>query len=602
MASPSTSDPGGDPSAPSADYRLADAAPPSATPRVTPSSVGSGSDLPAEPVGSGPLDGRWEALLDAVVAIGGDLDLHAVLERIVSAARLLSGARYAALGVIGPDGLLTDFVTSGLDAETIARIGDLPRGRGVLGELIRHPEPLRLDDIAQHPRSVGFPADHPRMRGFLGVPVRTGDRVFGNLYLTDKQGGGDDEGGGFTADDEAVVSALASAAGAAVDNARLFEQGLRRQRWLAAAATAARSLVGNGRAAGTQEITGQARAAAGAGGAALLLAAGGGPLVVEAVDGEVGLAVGDHLPEDVAVTADAACRDGEGLECDELHWAPGPLARALDLPERGAALVRPLGRRRDDLPAGADDVTGLLVLAWPRGAGREAAQHVLDQDAAEVSAFAEQVALALEVARAQADRARLAVYGDRDRIARDLHDLVIQRIFAVGLSLQAVGQGAVPAPLAQRLDRAVDDLDETIKDVRRTIFALHSRPGEGDLRADVDHELALAADRLGFAPSLVVGGPLGSVPAPLRADLLAVLREALSNAARHAGASAVDVRVEVGEEALVSVVDDGRGVPSGPGRRSGLANLEQRARARGGVLEIGPGAAGGASVRWRVPL
>jgi len=587
VASPTTSDPGGDCSLPSAAYRSADPLPPSAAPEVTAGSVESGD---------GPLGGRWEALLDAVVAIGGDLDLHAVLERIVAAARVLSGARYAALGVIGPDGLLADFVTSGLDAETIARIGDLPRGHGVLGELIRHPRPLRLRDISEHPRSVGFPAHHPRMDGFLGVPVRTGDRVFGNLYLTEKEPG-DAAGSGFTAADEAVVVALASAAGVAVDNARLFEQGLRRQRWLAAAATAARSLVGNGRAAGAQEITAQARAAAGAGGAALLLAAGAGPLVVEATDGEGGLAVGDQLPEDAAAAVDGAGTDGGALA-----WAPEPLARVLGLEDRGSALVRPLGRRRTSLPAGADDITGLLVLTWPRGAGREAAQHVLDQDAAEVSSFAEQVALALEVARAEADRARIAVYGDRDRIARDLHDLVIQRIFAVGLSLQAVGQGALPAPLAQRLDRAVDDLDETIKDVRRTIFALHSRPGEGDLRADVDHELALAADRLGFAPSLEVGGPLGSVPAPLRADLLAVLREALANAARHAGASAVDVRVKVGEQALVSVTDDGRGVPSAPARRSGLANLEQRASARGGVLEIGPGAAGGTSVRWRVPL
>src|SRR5215218_3866951 len=172
---------------------------------------------------------RLRALLDAVVAIGADLDLRSTLQRIVQAACRLAGARYGALGVIGDDRMLMEFITHGLDPATHAAIGDLPRGHGVLGLLIDEPRPIRLEDITRHPRAYGFPPNHPPMHSFLGVPVRIRDQVFGNLYLAEKAGGGQ-----FGQDDEEMVVALAIAAGAAVDNARLFAQAQRRQRWLAA--------------------------------------------------------------------------------------------------------------------------------------------------------------------------------------------------------------------------------------------------------------------------------------------------------------------------------------------------------------------------------
>src|SRR5690349_7543638 len=182
---------------------------------------------------------RLRALLDAVVGIGSDLDLRSTLRRIVEAACALVGARYGALGVIGPDMLLSDFVIHGIDPETHAKIGDLPHGRGVLGLLITDPRPLPVRDITKHPRSYGFPPHHPPMHSFLGVPVRTRDQIFGNLYLAEKRDAAE-----FSDDDEEIVVALAAAAGVAIDNARLFALAQRRERWLAAAAEITGVLLG----------------------------------------------------------------------------------------------------------------------------------------------------------------------------------------------------------------------------------------------------------------------------------------------------------------------------------------------------------------------
>ncbi len=555
------------------------------------------------------LTTRWSALLDALAQLGGDLELHAVLQRLVDAARELAGARYAAIGVLSPDGSLEDFITSGITADQRAAIGVLPRGLGTLGELVRHPQPLRLRDLREHPSSVGFPPGHPPMRSFLGVPVRTSDAVFGNLYLTDKVEDGSDGDEGFTEADEQMLLALAAAAGVAVENARLYEQALARQRWVSASAGASRALVPAGRAAGSAQVARLARVAAVARGGALVLGPAGSPtapLLVEGVDGELALAPGDEL---------SAGEVGGVLDDDAPALAlAGPgLAERLGARGEGRVVLARVGPRQgprertaERAPAASpvegaqvpdDAVLGLLVLTFDSA---RAAAAVLDQ-ADEVVDFAERVGLTLEAARAQAFRARLAVFEDRDRIARDLHDLVIQRLFAVGLSLQAAGPQSLPRWLERRLETAVDQLDETISDVRRTIFSLHARAGRGDVLTDVEHELAVAADQLGFTPALHVEGVLDDLPLSLRADVLAVLRETLSNVARHAGASAVDVVVAVGEDVSVSVRDDGRGT-GGPGRRSGLANLEERATARGGSLEVADALGGGSVVRWSVPV
>lgn len=552
-------------------------------------------DALAPPEGADPQQERWLALLGAVARLGGDLELRAVLQRIVDASRALVGARWAALGVLGQDGCLEELITSGMTETEVARIDRPACGLGVLAEMVRHPRPLRLDDLREHPAFVGFPPGHPVMRSFLGVPLSTGDEVFGNLYLTDRDGP-DGQVVSFTEADEQVVRALAAAAGAAVANAHLYEQSLRRQGWLRATATASRALVPSGRAAGARQVAAAARTAAVARGVVLLLPAAGGALpVVEAVDGSLGLVGGDELPLSLV---------GEHLEPGGPPLAPASPALAQHLgvghgARAGSALVCRVdprqGRRTVGAPPDDPSTVGLLVLVWD---GKQAAS-VLAHDAADVVAFADRVALALEVSRAQAYRARLAVFEDRDRIARDLHDLVIQRLFAVGMSLQAV-ERQVPGAAGQRVRTAVDDLDETIDEVRRTIFSLHARPGAGHMRADVEHEVLQATGHLGFAPAQHLSGALEDLPWALRADVLAVLREALSNTARHAGASAVDVSLAVGDVVEVTVRDDGRGLGR-TGRRSGLANLERRAVARGGSLEVGPAPGGGTVVRWSAP-
>src|SRR5438874_7531972 len=203
---------------------------------------------------------RLSALLDAVVGIGTDLDLRSTLYRIVLAAVRLAGARYGALGVIGPDRQLVEFITDGISVEQHSHIGDLPTGRGVLGLLIDEPKPVRLRDIADHPRSYGFPKHHPVMRSFLGVPVRIRDQVFGNLYLTEKRDAEE-----FTEDDEESVVALAVAAGVAIDNARLYAAAGARQRWLEATAEITNVLLGEvDRTAALQLVARRAREVSGA--------------------------------------------------------------------------------------------------------------------------------------------------------------------------------------------------------------------------------------------------------------------------------------------------------------------------------------------------
>ena len=527
---------------------------------------------------------RLSALLDAVVAVSSDLDLSAVLERIVSTACVLVGARYGALGVIGSNGRLIEFVTDGIDDQTRQRIGDLPQGHGVLGLLIEDPRPLRLHDIGQHPRSVGFPPNHPPMHSFLGVPVRTREEVFGNLYLAEKHGDGPGTHD-FTQADQEVVVALAAAAGIAVENARLYSLIRHRQDWLEAAAACIQVITGGAdeRAAATAVVEAGSRAS-GADAVVLLR-------LVGEQDAE--------RPSPDEFTVAATCGDVAGdLAVD------GPLRRtAVEAAGRrepvavqglgdlgpGPAVVLPL------LTAGR--CLGVLVLGW-----RATAAATAPVDLALARAFGDQVALAVDVAAAQRDRSRLAVLEDRDRIARDLHDLVIQRLFAVGLTVQSAARDAVRPQVRERLEQIVDDLDGTIKDVRSTIFRLRDRSGPGGLRQDVDDEVVAVRESLGFMPRLHTTGPLSAVSLDLGADVVAVVRESLSNVARHAGATSATVDIVVGARVEVRVADDGAGPPPAGHRSSGLANLAERAVARGGALDMGASQLGGTLVRWSVPL
>ncbi|MFD0968350.1 GAF domain-containing sensor histidine kinase [Plantactinospora endophytica] len=527
---------------------------------------------------------RLRALLDAVVGISTDLDLHSTLDRIAAAACRLAGARYAALGIVGPDRQLTEFITHGIDPATRARIGDLPHGRGVLGLLIADPRPVRMPDITRHPQSYGFPPNHPPMHSFLGVPIRIRDQVFGNLYLAEKQGAAE-----FTDDDEEIVVALAAAAGVIIENARLFAVAHRRERWLAAAAEITGVLLGEVRRTDALRlIARRAREVAEADVAMVLLYdEDAGQFTVEVAD--TGDTTADDLVGAVLAAADTAfvepvTRHRQAVAENLAKAAPWPVAVG-----SGPGLISPL--------TAGDALHGVLVVGYPAGQ-----QAGADAEGTLLATFAGQAALALERARAQEERELLAVLEDRERIARDLHDVVIQRLFAMGLQLQTVVPLAGRSEVRQRLNDAVDDLDSTIRDIRRAIFELRT-PMTAALRTEIRDLVAGTAETLGFRPGLEMTGPVDSaVPDRTRPDVLAVLGEALSNAVRHARATRVTVTVDVRDgELCVRVVDDGVGTDPAQAR-SGLVNLRERAERHGGAFEIARTEPTGTTIEWRVPL
>ena len=536
-------------------------------------------------------------LLEAVVAISSGLDLESMLRRIVQTAVELVDAAYGALGVIGDGGAggrrLAEFIPVGLTGQQIALIDHWPEGRGLLGLLIDDPRPLRLADIAAHPASSGFPAGHPPMRGFVGVPVRVREEVFGNLYLTDKRGGGE-----FSDDDEAVLTALGAAAGVAIENARLYDAARHSQRWIAASAEVTTALLSG---AGTEEalaaITARARELSGADLAVLALPDGEGRLLTVAhADGDGAQAVrGLVLPAGQSLSGQVLA-SGEPIASADFAAddRAAPAARAA-MSHIGPAVVFPLGARGNG--------RGVLTIGRRHGAVPFPAA-----EAAFAAAFAAQAGLALELAASRAEAERLLVYQDRDRIARDLHDLVIQRLYATGMSLQGAMPMIARPEVADRVTRAVDDMDATIKEIRGAIFALQARDdAEPDPRADI---VRLAEDMtpvLGFAPSLRLGSGLRRLPGGELADeALAVLREALSNVARHAAASQAEVTVDVDDDQTltVTVTDNGTGITPG-GRRSGLRNLADRAAKLGGELRLQPATPGtpnpGTRLEWRAP-
>lgn len=531
---------------------------------------------------------RTSALLEAVVAVGGYLELVVVLKQIVGAAVKLVDARYGALGVVGDDGKLAEFVPIGLDEAEIAAIDHWPEGRGLLGELISNPGTLRLPDISADSRSVGFPAGHPPMRSFLGAPVRIRDEVYGNLYLTEKR-----DGARFDEDDEALVVALAAAAGVAIDNARLFEEARRQQQWLQASGEVTQRLLSGDEPGDVLALVTQ-----------LALEMSGADLVVLALPtGRRDQLVIEHAAGIGAAEALGLVFPAKGSASGMVMASGKPVSIAdFSNDERvatvtrqrlglGPAVVVPLG------PAG--NVRGVLTT------GRRSGAMPLSPSAVEILiSFAAQAGIGLELAQHRSDAQRIALYADRDRIARDMHDLVIQRLFATGMSLQGAIALVAEPEAANRVHNAVDALDMTIKDIRATIFTLQSRgtaepPG---VRSSIVGIVEEMTDLLGFAPSLRMNGRLDShVPAEVASHMLVALREALSNAARHAGATHVDVSIEAGSDLVLLVRDDGTGMKPVT-RRSGLANLADRAVELGGTLQTRPAEGGGTELEWRVPL
>jgi signal transduction histidine kinase len=531
---------------------------------------------------------RVTALFEAVIAVGTNLDIEVVLREIVEAAVKLVDARYGAMGVIGEGGRLAEFIPVGLSEEEIAGIHHWPEGRGLLGALITDPRPMRIANLGKHALSSGFPEGHPPMRSFLGVPIRVRDEVYGNLYLTEKKGRAD-----FDEEDESILVALAAAAGVAIENARLYDEARRQQRWMTASAEVTTMLFSGARLPDALElITARSLEMSGADLVALAL-----PTHNRAalqVDHAAGLgaqeALGLVLPTEQSASGQVL-ESGELLAFDDFKNDERVASTARAHMNLGPAVVLPLGA--------PGNVRGVLTAGRVPGSMPLPASGI-----GMLRTFATQAAIALELAEHRAQAERVAVFEDRDRIARDLHDLVIQRLYATGMSLQGAVSLIATPDVADRVSRAVDALDETIHEIRSSIFALQSRPDVTlpRLRARV---LAVADEMtpmLGFPPMLQLDGRLDDiVPDEVSEHLLSALREALSNVARHANASKVDVSLRAGDDLSLVVADDGSGLKD-VSRHSGLGNLEERAAQLGGSMEIESAPAGGTTLSWRVPL
>ncbi len=523
--------------------------------------------------------GRLRTLLGITRAVVERLQLPDVLRRIVEGAIALVDAEYGALGVIGPDGHLEQFIHVGMPDDAAERIGHLPRGEGLLGAVIERAAPIRLDDLTRDPRSIGFPPEHPPMGAFLGVPIRVGVEVFGNLYLTNSRRGV------FGGEDEELVLALAATAGIAIENARLFEDAERRQQWTAAKAAVTAVLL-TGDAEDALEIV--VDKVSDLVGAALVCVvvpvAGSGDLRVAAARGHgadrlrgVVVDAGGSCAQRAMATGRAMTRDAGPLESES--GATGPTA-AVPLPREGGM------------------IGAITIERAPGTSPFSGAEMSL------VSEFAEQAAISIEVARGRADRRRLELAEDRGRIARDLHDHVIQRLFGSGLVLQAQA-ATVAEPARSALIGEVESLDQAIRDIRTAVFTLTPvRHGpEPLLRARLLDVISPLTSLLPSSPTFSSSGPVDHlVTGALADDVVAVVRESLTNVVRHAAAQTCSVDVSIVDDQLrIRVEDDGRGVTDSP-HRGGTANLAERAVARGGHYLLDGREGGGSRVLWDVPL
>jgi signal transduction histidine kinase len=537
------------------------------------------------------LQEHMNGLLAAVISIAEDLTLQSVLERVVQSARELVGARYSALAVISEDATLSDFVASGVDDDAHL-LGSLPMEDGVLAELIRDPKPLRLHNLHEHLVAEGIPEDHPAATTFLGVPIRVRDAVFGNLFLMGK-----DDGEDFTVEDEELAAAFAAAAGVAIQNARLFEESRRRQRWLEAGLEASTQLITRGSLPSANLVP------------------------FEDLDAS----------EDLDLVADHALRASDSVlaviarvEDDQLQMrtAVGTLALPAGdqidfsptlqkVDEKGGPVIIPNasdvfgGEASDKLgcvlavPLGHSAVGNrLLLLARSAGTGPYPPSD-LDSSAA----FGSHVGLALDLNRANRQREEALLSFDRDRIAQDLHDLVIQRLFAAGLSVQNLRRFVTDSTAEARINKVTEELDETIRELRNTIYSLRTEENaEESFSRTFLNTLQERLQGTGIKPRISVSGSIDDIPSPIARQLVAVVTEALSNTVRHSGARTVSVALS-DEDGVVELVveDDGRGFEA-PARTSGLANIEHRAFVLNGTSEVVSAPGRGTTVRWKVPL
>ncbi|MHB1489152.1 MAG: sensor histidine kinase [Cellulomonas sp.] len=552
---------------------------------------------------SGSTEDATGELLAAILDLAGDLDIRSLLERFVTASTSLTGARYGAINIVDDDGASTTFVQSGVDERTVAALGHAPHATGVLGQ-IPDVGVLRLDDLTRHPAFGGLPPGHPPMGSFLGAAVRVRGERYGTLYLSQKPGG-------FDPDDESVVLALAAAAAVAVENAELYAIERRREQWLTAGQQITTMLLE-----GTDEedvlahIATVARQIDGADACALVLPGRGGDLVMEIVTGpDHARLLGLDLTDDARVRS--AFEDGAGQ-------ITASLATADDVPpalaQYGPALFAPM--------RASGQGVGVLVLL--RRLGAPAFKPI---DLALSRTFAAQAALAFVLAEARRVQGQTVLHDERTRIARDLHDLAIQQLFAAGLQLESARadfSAELSPELVGVLDSVRDRVDSGIRQIRVIVRTLDDPGATISLVQRVRAEVELAQSSLGFPPSLSIAldgsavdvdgadrepeRTIDGLVAPGRANnVVAVVREGLSNVARHARSGSVSVRVAVASPphgaVTVEVEDDGVGVPPAPARSSGTRNLQARALQSGGTFAIlRPASGRGALLRWTAPL
>jgi signal transduction histidine kinase len=542
-------------------------------------------------------ESSFQGLVEAGIALSSELTLDALLQRLVETAAQLTGARYAALGVIDPSGAeLERFLAHGIDPETHAAIGDLPRGRGILGVLIRDARLLRLHDIADDERSVGFPPNHPPMKTFLGVPILLRGIAYGNLYLTEKEAGAD-----FTEEDEEVVTLLASQAAVAIENARLYESS---RAW-------ARQLEY------LEEITGailteieptrlldlivervgellDARFVA-----VLLPDAEGGRIEISAADGEGADELVGYTLSVERTKAGRVLREGTSERVDSV----------LDDPETDPHLMRRIGAR-------AGLWTPLVVRGAPIGVllaldRRGPEPRFSDADMRLAQRFAARAAVAVDhsrrVAHTTVERIVSGQEQERRRLSRELHDETGQALTSILLGLKAIeetqGTDQFPAALAELRTLVV----ATLQDVRR--LAVELRPKALDdfgLVPTLERLTSTFEEQTGIATHLESRLPETRLPTEIETVLFRVVQEALTNVVKHARAQHVSVILQArAGRVVVMIEDDGRGF-AGKGTQSGdgigLLGMRERIALVGGRLEVETSAGGGTRIVVEVPV
>ena len=534
---------------------------------------------------------RKDHLLESALILASDLSLPVVLQRIIELAVRLTGARYGALGVLWSDGSIRDFITTGITPEQRQAIGPLPHGEGILGVLIRDARPLRLQRLADDPRSVGFPKNHPPMQSFLGAPVKARGKVFGNIYLTEKQGAAE-----FDVEDQTALEVLATQAGVAIENARLYEEARRRGQWLDAVREISSAILAGAEIDGVlQTIARRARELVDAATATIVSPAAGtqgGSLEVKVADGAhaaelVGLAV----PKEGSVAGDVI-QSGRATVLSDASRDERTYQPMVALGNMGPMVLVPLVLRGQPF--------GTLAVANPVGGA------AFDDEAVRlVATFADQASVALEYGRAQRELNRLSVLDDRERIGRELHDGVIQSLFSVGMGLQATAARSGDPEVQSRVEAAIGEIDRAIRDLRNYIFGL--RPG---ILADRQLEQALEdlarefEEKTSVTTVTDIDGTVAAELAPRAADLVQLTREALSNVGKHAQATTCRVSLHhEGDQAILEIDDDGRGFdPAAPHAGLGLRNLNERGVAIGGRVTVESKAGEGTTVRFAIPI